>query len=70
MKIKIRVAVAANSNGEWNAYGYPTKMNWETIMDAFERLDNEQRFWVEAEIEVPDQPPTFQAEAVTIVAAD
>lgn len=64
MKIKVRIAVAANSAGQWNAYGYPQESDWDATMDGFERMDNEQRFWVEAEIDVPDEIPTVKATAV------
>jgi hypothetical protein len=65
MKVKIKVAVAANSEGSWNAYGYSGHGDdWDDIMDAFEALYNERRFWVEAELDVPDDLPTVQAGSV------
>lgn len=57
MKLKVKIAVAANSDGEWHAYGYrSTDDGWDDMMDSFDMLTGEQRFWVEAEIEVADQP--------------
>ena len=55
MKIKVKIAVGANPNGEWYAYGFPQAESWEECTDAFELLEGEQRFWVEAEIEVADE---------------
>lgn len=66
MKLKIKIAVAASPDGQWVAYGFPSATSWDDAMDAFERFDNEQRFWVEAEIEVAEQPTTV---AGTVAAA-
>ncbi len=56
MKMKIKIAVAANADGEWHAYGFQSALSWEDAMDSFDGLYGEQRFWVEAEIEVVDKP--------------
>lgn len=64
MKIKVRIALAANREGEWSAYGYRGHDDWGSIMDTFERMDGEQRFWIEAEIDVPDEIPAIQAGAI------
>lgn len=64
MKIKVRIAVAANRHGDWHAYGFKGATSWQECMDAFEMIDDEQQFWVEAEIEVADERPTFQGESV------
>ncbi len=61
MKIKVKIAVAANADGQWHAYGYQDA-EWDDAMDAFDVLSGEQRFWVEAEIEV--------AEVITAVAGN
>ncbi len=58
MKLRIKIAVAANAEGEWAAYGFPSQESWDDTMDSFDTLDGEQRFWVSAEIEVADEPPT------------
>jgi hypothetical protein len=65
MKIKMRIAVAANAEGEWNAYGFHNHDGWHDVMDGIESLDNEHRFWVEAEIDVPDDVPVVAASSVT-----
>lgn len=62
MKIKVKIAVAANADGEWHGYGYQDA-DWDGAMDSFESLSGEQRFWVEAEIEVADTPTTVQGTA-------
>lgn len=59
MKIKVRIAVAANADGEWHGYGYQDA-TWEHAMDSFEPLSGEQRFWIEAEIEVAEAPLTVR----------
>lgn len=64
MKIKFRIALAANRDADWNAYGFPSGDNWDEVMDAFETLENEQRFWVEGEVEVADEPVLVQAAAI------
>lgn len=64
MKIKVKVAVAANADGNWHAYGHASGDTWDELMDAFDLLDGEQRFWVEAEIEVADEPATVLGEAM------
>jgi len=60
MKFHIKIAVAANSDGEFLASGFTSAESWEEAMDAFEQLDHEHRFWVEAELEIADQPPTIE----------
>jgi hypothetical protein len=57
MKIKVKIAVAANADGEWHAYGYQDAQ-WDEAMDAFDQLHGEQRFWVEAEVEVAETTVT------------
>lgn len=63
MKLKIKVAVAANADGKWHAYGFPTQESWQDAMDSFETLDGEHRFWIEAEVDVPDVVPVIDAMA-------
>ena len=64
MKIKVRIALAANAAGEWAAYGFPTGKDWADVMDAFDGLEAEQRFWVEAEVEIAEEPTTVTATTV------
>jgi hypothetical protein len=64
MKIKVRIALEANAAGDWAAYGFPDGKEWDDVMDAFEALDAGQRFWIEAEVEVAEQPTTIQATEV------
>lgn len=60
MKLKVRIAVAANAEGEWYAYGYGAREGWDEIMESFDRMDGEQRFWIEAELDIPDQIPVVE----------
>ena len=58
--IKVRIAVAINHEGQWNAYGYSAAgdESWSDLMDAFETLEGETRgYFVTAEIPVPDPMP-------------
>lgn len=55
MKLKIRVAVAANAAGEYFAYGHSGTAEWSHLTETFDALDGEQKFWVEAEIDVAEQ---------------
>lgn len=64
MKLKIRIAVAANDKGEWFAFGSRGTEKWGHAMETFDALDGEQKFWVEAEIDVAESTiPTVQAVA-------
>lgn len=65
MKIKVRIAVAANADGEWHGYGYQDAQ-WEEAMDSFDPLSGEQRFWIEAEIDVAEQPTSVVGTATLI----
>ena len=67
MKIKIKIAVAASPNGEWFAYGFPQAESWEECTDAFDPLEAEQRFWVEAEIELADAPVAIQGQVMKAI---
>lgn len=55
MKIKIAVAVGLNEDGKpnWNAYGNAIFDGWGEAMEGFELLENEQRYWVTAEVPDP-----------------
>lgn len=64
MKLKIRIAVAANDKGEWFAVGSHGTQNWEHAMETFDALEGEQKFWVEADLDVSEQAiPTVSAVA-------
>ncbi len=70
MKLKVKIALAANAEGEWHAYGFRQGKDWIDMMDAFELLDGEQRFWVTAEIEVAETEPEVAGVATQAVEAD
>lgn len=68
MKVKIRIAVAIDSNGDWNCSGYkkPDGKSQEKhdndMMDFASEMvnDGERRYWIEAEIDTPENT-TIQA---------
>jgi hypothetical protein len=64
MKVKVKIALEANSSGQWVAYGYPNADVWGEMMDAFEPIEGGQRFWIEAEVEVSDVVATVIGSAV------
>jgi hypothetical protein len=55
-KVKVRIAVAVDPEGDWVASGSKSVNKWIDNMDYL--LDHlhagEARYWVEAELEVPD----------------
>jgi hypothetical protein len=52
--IKVKIALAINSDGLWHAYGFQGCERWAEIMDSFDQLDNEHRRWIVADVEVPE----------------
>lgn len=65
-KVKVRIAVGVDYNGNWCASGwgeieyfndFPQRQNNEIMMDsAIENLEvGENRYWVVAELEVPEK---------------
>lgn len=57
MILTVRIAVAANAKGEYFAYGHhASDGQWNHLTETFDQLDDEQKFWVEAEIEVAEHP--------------
>lgn len=67
MKVKVKIAVAANADGHWNAYGWHGCESWGETMDAFDALENEHRFWIEAEVDVPDSEQVVAGKATVAV---
>lgn len=61
--VKVRIAVAVDSSGEWNAYGGSGGMSDADQMDlCVEPLaQGEARYWLEADLVIP-KVPTIQAE--------
>lgn len=54
-KVKVRVAVAVDPTGNWNASGCKALPNEETMQLAVEPLwDGEARYWLEAELDIPE----------------
>lgn len=56
MKVKVRIAVAVDSDGDWNACGWSDAPDDSTTMGiACETLgDGERRYWIEAELDAPE----------------
>lgn len=53
--VRVRIAVAVDRKGGWNAVGWPT-IQAETVMDAAEEGGNgaDARYWVEADLPIPE----------------
>jgi len=56
--VKVRIAVAVDAKGDWNAVGYSGARSDADKMDlCVETLDSgEARYWLEAELGVPEIP--------------
>ena len=54
--VKVRIAVAVDAKGEWNACGYSGAHSDADKMDmCVETLaDGEARYWLEAELAIPE----------------
>lgn len=54
--VKVRIAVAVDAKGEWNACGYSGARSDADKMDmCVETLaDGEARYWLEAELAIPE----------------
>jgi anti-sigma factor RsiW len=53
--VKIRIAVAVDPTGDWNAYGGGSMKDKDAMEFATEVLaDGETRFWLTAELPVPE----------------
>lgn len=64
--IKVRIAVAVDASGEWNACGGTWAKDDKVAMDiAVDPLaDGEARYWVETEIALPTSAEPIAVEAV------
>ena len=60
--VKVRIAVAVTPEGDWNACGWSGAESENDMMGiCIESLAcGEKRYWLEAELDVPDEP-TVQA---------
>lgn len=56
--VKVRIAVVVANNGKWNAYAYSgaksDKDNMDIALEGLEE-DGEARYWVTAELAVPEE---------------
>lgn len=57
--LKVKIALEIDPEGNWHAYGYPNAESWMEAMDSFDFLDNSVRYWIEAEVPVPDAEPVI-----------
>ena len=66
--VRVRIAVAVDPNGEWNASG------WNSLTDKYDDVamgialegvgEGEARYWIEAELPLPTGAATVQADIV------
>jgi len=62
-KVKVRVAVAVDHTGDWNAYGTKNGKDKEMMGIAVETVeDGEARYFLEAELDLPLTGDTVQAQ--------
>ena len=55
--IKVRVAVAVDPSGKWNALGWSGESDYVIMADCVEHLaEGEARYWLEAELPIPEVP--------------
>lgn len=56
-KVKVRIAVAVDPTGDWNAYGYKhIRSDADMMAIACEVLSTgEARYFLEAELDIPEQ---------------
>ena len=61
-KVKVRIAVAVDHTGDWNAYGTKNGKDKEMMGIAVETVeDGEARYFLEAELDIPETGSTVQA---------
>ena len=53
-KVKVRVAVAVDPSGDWNATGWKKGTDVQMLAIASEIFDNEACYWLEADLDVPE----------------
>lgn len=66
--VKVRIAVAVDYTGNWNAVGYPVKSdtNNDLMSWAIEPLETgESRYWITTELEVPEEAKEIKKFKVT-----
>ena len=60
--VKIRIAVCVDEKGEWNSSGWKGGRDNDKMELASEGIgDGEARYWIEAELEIPE-PKIIQGE--------
>lgn len=70
--VKVRIAVAVDPEGDWNAVAWSDKGVSASDGDMMDIacdtvLDGEARYWVEVELPVPDRTPVTLSGTVTRV---
>lgn len=55
MKAKIRIALAIDPNGTWNASGWSDETDECKMGNAVDCIgQNEARYWIECEVDIPE----------------
>jgi hypothetical protein len=54
--VKVKIALEIGPEGNWQAYGFPSA-DHDECLNAFESIENSARYWIEAEVPVPDAEP-------------
>ena len=53
--VKVRIAVAVDPDGDWHACGWSGSSDETMMRTAVDTIaEGERRYWIEAELEVPD----------------
>lgn len=70
--VKVRIAVAVDPTGTWNACGGTWAKNDREAMDiCVDQLEEgEARYWVETEVALPTSAEAIQVEAVSDIQGD
>lgn len=57
--VKVRIALEIGPEGDWQASACSADENdWGVAMSAYDVIDSSQRYWIEAEVPVPEAEPT------------
>lgn len=59
--IKIRMLVAAASDGQWHGFGWDAATDLDLIdeMEACINFEDDGRFWIECEVPLPQAPDEY-----------
>lgn len=55
--VKVRIAVAVDSDGDWSASGWKGARDYHAMGTAVDGVgDNASRYWITAELPIPEAP--------------